>query len=172
MSKLNTPSILITGATGNIGSELTKRLSSQKIPFRAMVRSRKGADAIAAMEAAEMVIADFNDSESLANALGEIDRAFLLTNSSERAEEQQCRFVDVAKRVGVKHIVKLSQWAADADSPVRFLRYHAAVEQHIKESGMAYTVPPTESVLAGTIGFQRPDQRAGQVLRGGWHCED
>ena len=100
-----------------------------------MVRSRKGADAIAAMEAAEMVIADFNDSESLANALGEIDRAFLLTNSSERAEEQQCRFVDVAKRVGVKHIVKLSQWAADADSPVRFLRYHAAVADRGPDRG-------------------------------------
>ena len=164
MSKANTPSILITGATGNIGRELTKRLSSQNIPFRAMVRSRKGADAIAAMEAGEIVIADFNDSESLANALGEIDRAFLLTNSSEQAEGQQCTFVDVAKRVGVKHIVKLSQWAADANSPVRFLRYHAAVEQHIKESGLSYTLLRPNLFMQGLLAFREPIMTQGKFF--------
>src|SRR5262245_6417876 len=138
MSKANTPSILISGATGNVGRELTTRLSSQKIPFRAMVRSPKAAETIAALKGAELVVADFNDSDSLDKALEGIDRAFLVTNSSEQAEAQQCTFVDVAKSVGVKNIVKLSQWAADANSPVRFLRYHAAVEQHIKESRLLY----------------------------------
>ena len=68
---------------------------------------------------------DFNDSTSVANALKGVDRAFLLTNSSEHAEAQQAVFVDMAKRAGVRHVVKLSQWAANVDSPVRFLRYHA-----------------------------------------------
>ena len=83
---------------------------------------------MAALEGAEVVIGDFNDAKSVAAALAGVDRAFLLTNSSEQAEAQQGTFVDAASRLGVKHIVKLSQWAADPDSPVRFLRYHAAIE--------------------------------------------
>ena len=65
-----------------------------------MVRSRQGAEALAALEAAEVVVADFNDAASLTNALVGIDQAFLLTNSSEQAEDQQRGFVDVAKLVG------------------------------------------------------------------------
>jgi uncharacterized protein YbjT (DUF2867 family) len=102
------PTILITGATGNIGSELTKRLSAQSIPFRAMVRSTKSAATLATLDGAEVVVGDFNDSASVANILKGVERAFLLTNSSEQAEAQQTQFVDVAKRAGVKHIVKLS----------------------------------------------------------------
>jgi uncharacterized protein YbjT (DUF2867 family) len=33
----------------------------------------------------------------------------------------------------------LSQLGADEQSPVRFLRYHAAVEQHIRDLGIACT---------------------------------
>ena len=154
MSKTNTPLILISGATGTVGREITKRLSSQKVPFRAMVRSRKGAEELAALEGAEVVVADFNNAALLTNALIGIDRAFLLTNSSEQAEGQQRGFVDVAKRVGVKHIVKLSQWAAETDSPVRFLRYHALVEQHIRESGVAYTFLRPNLFMQGLLAFR------------------
>ena len=164
MSEQDTPPILITGATGNVGRELIKRLFAQRIPFRAMVRSRLGAESIATMEAAQIVVADFNDSDSVAKALAGIDRAFLLTNSSEQAEAQQRTFVDVAKRVGVKHIVKLSQWAADANSPVRFLRYHAAVEQHIKESGLSYTFLRPNLFMQGLLVFREPIMTQGKFF--------
>lgn len=39
----------------------------------------------------------------------------------------------------MSHLVKLSQLAADESSPVRFLRYHAAVERQIRERGLAFT---------------------------------
>jgi uncharacterized protein YbjT (DUF2867 family) len=149
-----TLTILITGATGNIGRELRKQLSAQKVPFRAMVRSSKARTEVAATEGAEVVIGDFNDSKSIADVLGGVDRAFLLTNSSEQAEAQQSLFVDVAGQIGVKHIVKLSQWAADLDSPVRFLRYHAAVEQKIRESGMGYTFLRPNLFMQGLLAFR------------------
>jgi uncharacterized protein YbjT (DUF2867 family) len=57
-----------------------------------------------------------------------VARAFLLTNSTERAEEQQIAFVRVAQQSGLRHIVKLSQLHADPSSPQRFLRYHGVVE--------------------------------------------
>jgi uncharacterized protein YbjT (DUF2867 family) len=109
---------------------------------------------VAATEGAEVVIGDFNDSKSIADVLEGVDRAFLLTNSSEQAEAQQSLFVDVASQLGVKHIVKLSQWAADLDSPVRFLRYHAAVEQKIRESGMDYTFLRPNLFMQGLLAFR------------------
>lgn len=83
-----------------------------------------------------------------------MDRAFLLTNSTEQAESQQPTFVDVATHLGVKHIVKLSQWAADLDSPVRFLRYHAAVEQTIRDAKMDYTFLRPNLFMQGLLGFR------------------
>ena len=154
MAESKTLTILITGATGNIGRELTEKLSAQNVPFRAMVRSSKSTEAVAGLKGAKVVIGDFNDSKSIADALDGVDRAFLLTNSSEQAEVQQGAFVEVAKRVGVKHIVKLSQWAADLDSPVRFLRYHAAVEQKIQEWGMGYTFLRPNLFMQGLLAFR------------------
>jgi uncharacterized protein YbjT (DUF2867 family) len=45
------------------------------------------------------------------------DRAFLLTNSTERAQAQQTTFARIARQSGVRHVVKLSQLHADARSP-------------------------------------------------------
>lgn len=145
--------ILITGATGTIGTALTQQLSAQNIPFRAMVRSRSRAGALAELPNVELVIGDFNDEASTKNSLQGVERAFLLTGSSAQAQAEQSTFVDVAKRVGTRHIVKLSQWAADLDSPVRFLRYHAAVEQKIKEAGIAYTFLRPNLFMQGLLGF-------------------
>lgn len=63
-------------------------------------------------------------------------------------------FVDAAQQSGVTHIVKLSQFAASANSPVRFLRYHAAVEAAIQASGIAYTFLRPNLFMQGLLNFQ------------------
>jgi uncharacterized protein YbjT (DUF2867 family) len=145
--------ILVTGATGNNGSEIVKLLAAQNVPVRAMVRDRQKASEIAAANVA-VVEADFDRPETLLNTLDGVERAFLVTNSSERAQAQQMAFVEAAKQSGVAHIVKLSQYAADANSPVRFLRYHAAVEAAIQASGMAYTFLRPNLFMQGLLNFR------------------
>lgn len=145
--------ILVTGATGNNGTEILKHLVAQNVPVRAMVRSRDRASTIADPNI-EVVEGDFDRPETLLSVLPGVERAFLLTNSSERAEAQQLAFVEAARQSGVKHIVKLSQFAADADSPVRFLRYHAAVEAAIQASGMAYTFLRPNLFMQGLLNFR------------------
>jgi uncharacterized protein YbjT (DUF2867 family) len=49
----------------------------------------KDATALSAVEGAEIVVGDFDHAESLVRALQGMKKAFLLTNSSERAEAQQ-----------------------------------------------------------------------------------
>ena len=160
------PTILLTGATGNVGSEVAKLLAARGVAFRAMVRhpDDQPAQALRALPGAEIVTGDFNDAASLSRALEGIERAFLLTNSTAQAEAQQRSFVAQAQRAGVKHVVKQSQWAAAAESPVRFLRYHAAVEQAIRATDLAYTFLRPNLFMQGLLAFKDAMQRQGQLF--------
>ena len=157
-----TPAILITGATGNIGRELTSLLARRGIPFRAMVRNPDKEKALTSLPGVDIVAGDFNDPATIASALDGIERAFLLTPSSERAETQQLRFVEQARKAGVRHLVKLSQLSADVHSPVRFLRYHAVVEQAIRDSGLDFTFLRPNLFMQGLLSFRHTIARSGQ----------
>lgn len=156
--------ILVTGATGNNGAELTKLLASQGVPVRAMVRSKQGTEGIAGLGGVEIAVGDFDDPRTLGHALQGVEKAFLLTNSTERAEAQQLAFVEAARRGGLRHLVKLSQFAADENSPVRFLRYHAAVERGIRESGVAYTFLRPNLFMQGLLGFSKAIKSGGRFV--------
>jgi uncharacterized protein YbjT (DUF2867 family) len=101
----------------------------------------------------EVAVADFDDPASIAAALRGAGRAYLVTPSSERAEAQQRRFAELAVQAGVGHLVVLSQLSADEQSPVRFLRYHAAVERHIRDLGTGYTFLRPNLFFQGLLAF-------------------
>ena len=143
--------ILVTGATGTNGREILKALAAKRAPAKAMVRSADDAGDLP--PGITPVQGDFDDEASLARALAGVERAFLLTPSTEHAEEQQKRFVAAAVGAGVRHIVKLSQFAAAPDSPVRFLRYHAAVEAAIQASGLHWTFLRPNLFMQGLLQF-------------------
>jgi uncharacterized protein YbjT (DUF2867 family) len=144
--------ILITGATGNIGSELVKKLSANHHHLRAFVRSRWQSREIA-HKGVELTEGDFTDPDTFTRALRDVDRLFLLIPSSAEVERQQKNFVDAAKQSGVKHIVKLSQLGADENAPGRFQRYHGAVEKYILESGVPYTFLRPNLFMQGLLNF-------------------
>lgn len=146
--------ILISGATGNVGTQLVKRLAASDIPFRALTRNGDNSTLLKSLPQAEIVIGDLADESALTDVMQGIEKAFLLTNSSDQAEQLQLNFVHAAHRAGVKHVVKLSQFAANEDSPVRFLRYHAKVENKIKSLGMSYTFLRPNLYMQGIIAFK------------------
>jgi uncharacterized protein YbjT (DUF2867 family) len=90
--------ILVTGATGNNGTEIVKRLATNHVQVRTMVRNRERASAIA-LPHVEVVEGDFDRPATLLGALAGVERAFLLTNSSERAQSQQIAFIDAASGI-------------------------------------------------------------------------
>ena len=130
--------VLVTGATGNTGSSVLGLLESRGVPLRAMVRREADIERVGPTSAS-VAVADFNDPTAIAAALDGVSHAYLVTPSSSEAQAQQIRFAELAADAGVEHLVKLSQLAASEDSPVRFLRYHAAVERRIRELGLGYT---------------------------------
>jgi uncharacterized protein YbjT (DUF2867 family) len=155
--------VLVTGATGNTGSALVERLLRRGVNVRAMVRTPADS-ARFDNPAATPVIADFDNPRAVAAALAGVDRAYLVTPSSERAEAQQLRFAELAAAAGVRHLVKLSQFAAAADSPVRFLRYHAAVEQHIRGLGIGWTFLRPNLYLQGLLTMAGPIRTEGRFF--------
>lgn len=67
-----------------------------------------------------------------------------------------------ARKAGVNQLVLLSQYAARTDSPVRFLRWHAEVENHVRTLGLDYTVLRPNLYLQALLSF------AGTITTQGW----
>jgi uncharacterized protein YbjT (DUF2867 family) len=146
--------ILITGATGTVGSEVIKQLATQSVLVRAVTRDLRKAQE-GAHTHIEFVQGDFDDHETMRRACAGVERAFLLTNSTDRAEEQQVAFTRVAQQSGVRHIVKLSQLHADPNAPQRFLRYHGVVEEAIQASGLTFTFLRPNLYMQGLLNFRQ-----------------
>jgi len=131
--------ILVSGATGTIGSELVRRLSEAGEEVRVLVRSPKKA-AMFEGSGVEVAEGDFARPETLDAALRGTKKAFLLSSIAPNQAELQGNFVEVALRAGVERIVKSSTMGAAPDARESFARYHWETEQQLKESGVAYTI--------------------------------
>lgn len=152
--------LLVTGATGMIGGYVVDALVERGARLTAMVRPTSDVAGLIGRPGIDVIEGDFDDPASLAAALRGIERAFLVTNSSERTEAQQLAFVAAARAAGVARPVKLSQLHAADDSPVRFLRYHAAVEAAIEASGIPHTIIRPNLILQAFLALA-PVIRAG-----------
>jgi uncharacterized protein YbjT (DUF2867 family) len=130
--------ILIAGATGNTGQPLVKQLSTAGVPIRAMIHTAEK-KALVEGNQVEVAVGDFKNRALLEKALEGIESAYLVSPPSLDQVRSQIAFVDAAKAMGVKHIVKLSALGTAPDSPVGLLRWHAEVEEHIRKSGLKYT---------------------------------
>jgi 2-alkyl-3-oxoalkanoate reductase len=66
------PKVLVTGATGVLGSRLAKRLVEEGYPTRALVRERSNRDALKGL-GVEIVLGDMGDEGSIAAAVKGVD---------------------------------------------------------------------------------------------------
>ena len=122
--------ILVTGATGTVGREVLKRLADRGQQIRAVTRNLRKLDGQEPPHV-QFVQGDFDDPDSMRRACTGVERAFLLSNSTERAEQQQVAFVEMARKSGVQHIVKLSQYCGHNPSSV-CARSSASLGQEVR----------------------------------------
>src|SRR5262245_37262261 len=109
--------ILITGATGNVGSQVVKQISSFNVKVRAAVQSKEGAGAIKNMSA-ELVEMNFNKPETISAAFKDIQKLFLLTPFVPDMVEMSKNVVGEAKKANVNHIVKQSAFGSDLEEGI------------------------------------------------------
>jgi uncharacterized protein YbjT (DUF2867 family) len=122
--------ILVTGATGTIGSGVLRELLKQGVPVRAGVHERP-----LELEGVASCRIDYDRPETLPPALDGIDTLFLL---SQRVAHEEA-MVDAAARAGVRHVVYQSSYRADSDTFI-VGQLHHRIERRIRDSGMAWTV--------------------------------
>lgn len=130
--------ILITGGTGNSGVPIVQALLERGERVRVLARDPvKGAQLLG--DDVELARGDFNDEQSLAAAMDDVERALLNSSPTPDLVECQNRFIDVAKRSGVRHVVKFSAAGARPGAPFRFGDWHGQVEKYLERSGIAWT---------------------------------
>src|SRR5436190_3684471 len=131
-------SVLVTGATGTIGRDVAKRLSEKGVSVRAGVRDQAKARKQFGSNIA-LAPFDFENEQTFSGALEGVEKVFLLPPLLLNQLELINVFVDAAKHAGVRHIAKLSAIGIDDETQPTAVKWHGANEQHIRESGVAFT---------------------------------
>ncbi|MVU82596.1 NAD(P)H-binding protein [Nocardia sp. ET3-3] len=131
--------ITVMGATSRIAESLIGRLTELGVPCRALSRRP---DLVRAQPApgSEIRYADAADSSSLRAAFRGAAQLFLTMTNGPAQLELEARAVDVAAEQGIGHVVKLSAPMAAPDSPVAVSRWHYAIEEALRATGMAATI--------------------------------
>src|SRR2546422_259154 len=130
--------ILVTGATGTNGRLIVKALLQAGAPVRAMVQDPARA-ADLRQDGAELVVADFDRPHTLVAALSGVERSLLLSAVDERLVEREARFVETAKKIGLRHLVKFSAIGAHPAASFTFGRQHGRSEDLVMDSGVPFT---------------------------------
>lgn len=130
--------ILITGASGTVGSLVVRELSRRGIAVRAAIHTNAHAGRVREANA-EIFEMDFARKESIERALSGIEKAYLLTPFVPDQPELAKNFIDAAKMAGVKHIVRQSAMGADVGA-ITVARQHREIEEYLKYSGIPATV--------------------------------
>jgi len=139
--------ILLTGATGTVGSALLRRLTADGRPVRALVRDgqRLGEQRVRV----QIALGDLADPPSFRNALRGVDTVVHLAASirdQPRASIEELnavatlRLVRAAERAGVERFVFFSAMGATHHSRTRFFRAKALAEEAVEESRLGTTI--------------------------------
>lgn len=148
--------ILVTGATGNIGTPLVQRLRSAGADF-AVMRSQ----GIATGEGVR--VASYEDVNALTRAFDGMDTVFLLLPLVENKLQLARNAAEAARRAGVRHIVRSSGAGADPDSPVALARLQGQVDAVLAETGIATTFLRPASFMQNYATFMAAQVKAGMV---------
>jgi uncharacterized protein YbjT (DUF2867 family) len=147
-----TDTILITGSTGNVGSQVVKQLSSFSGSVRAAVQSKNRADDIKNTKA-ELVEMNFNKSDTIEAAFKDIQKIFLLTPFVPDMVEMSKSLIREAKKANVNHIVKQSAFGSDLEDGITMNKLHRQVEEVIESSGINYTFLRPMSFMQNYLGL-------------------
>ena len=146
----------VTGATGQQGGHLARRLLARGHHVRALTRSPEGAPARALRQAgAEVLLADLDRGEGLAEALAGADAAFLVTSPFERGAEaeveQALHFGRAARAASLPHLVYGSVTAPMTRSPVEHFAAKGRTEAALQELGLPMTIVGAPPFLDNVI---------------------
>ncbi|WP_375282503.1 NmrA/HSCARG family protein [Marinicauda pacifica] len=129
--------ILVTGATGNVGSNVVEQLVKRGADVRALVRDPSKANF---PESVEIVQGDLLDVDSLRGAMTGVSSLFLLNGVVADEFTQALIALNVARAAGIERIVYLSVIHSDIYVNVPHFAGKFGVERMIEQMGMNATI--------------------------------
>ncbi|MEO6340337.1 MAG: SDR family oxidoreductase [Caulobacteraceae bacterium] len=134
-------SIIVTGATGNFGSEVTALLMEQVGPEALILITRKPERlAHLAAKGATVRRGDFDDPASLPAAFEGGERMLLISTARVGSRVgQHGNAITAAAKVGVKQIAYTSFIGVQGDNPAIVTKDHRATEELMRASGTGWT---------------------------------
>lgn len=148
---------LVTGGTGNVGSEVVAALAGAGEPVRVLVRDPRRASFPASVEP---VAGDLNQPDSLSAATAGVRGVFLLPGYADMPG-----LLEVIRRAGVARVVLLSgASAAGGDLSNAISRYMILSERAVREAGVPWTILRPRTFMSNALRWL-PQLRAGDVVR-------
>jgi len=130
--------ILLSGATGRVGSAASMTLNQAGVPFRVLVRD-PDRFALKDAENIELVQGDLEDPDDVTAAMKDVDKALLLMSNSPAQADIEKQFALIAERMGVRHLVKISSMEASAQTSATLPMLHYDSEQMIQSLNLTWT---------------------------------
>lgn len=139
----NPSGILVTGATGNVGSEVCKHLQeSGRAIFGAVISSEVNEDGTptertaARLYGAEPRVFDFTDESTWEPVLAGVSKVFLMRPPHiSKIKRDMYPFMEYMKKRGIEHVVFLSVQGVENNKVIP----HYKVEKSILDLGIPYT---------------------------------
>lgn len=129
--------ILVTGATGNVGTKVVKQLVQRGANVRTLVRDTSKANFPAGVD---VVQGDLLDVDSLRRAMKGVSTLFLLNGVVADEFTQALIALNVAREAGIEGIVYLSVLHSDIYVNVPHFAGKYGVERMLEKMGMGATV--------------------------------
>jgi NADH dehydrogenase len=147
--------ILVIGGTGQLGSIVVKELLRQKRSVRILVRPGSNYDPLI-RAGAKAVFGDLKSPITISDALKGVETVITTANSARRGGEDNVQNIDLignrhlvnsAKTMGVKRFIFVSAASADDKGRSPYLQAKKKTENHLKQSGMGYTIVAPEPIM-------------------------
>jgi uncharacterized protein YbjT (DUF2867 family) len=155
--------VLVTGASGAVGRELTAMLHNAGAIVRAAVHRRDGVAPEKDLDV-DRVVVDFDAPDTLVAALQDVEVLYLLTPQVPEMVAQVRAAVTAARTCGVRRIVRQSLCHADTGRDT-LSRWHREAESLIAASGLAYTFLRPNSFMQNFVTIYSPSIRGDDRFR-------
>ena len=142
--------VLVTGATGNVGSAVVAELRRRGAAVRAFVR--RPVEALG--DDIEISIGDFEDPASIRAALDGVDRVFLASADGPRKVAHEAAVIDAAG--AVEQLVKASTAGAQAGAALPPFDWNARSEEHLRRSGIPAVVLQSSFYMSNLLAVAEP----------------
>lgn len=140
---------LVSGGTGFIGNILIRHLTDLGYPVKLLIRPSKTTPALPKGLPLEVTVTDLNDERGLRAAMKGVDAVYHLASAESLGRKAELTKVDIqgtqsvvnaAAQAKIDRFFYLSHLDADQTSAFPLLKAKGIAENHIKSSGIPYTI--------------------------------